>query len=128
MKIAVASNNNVNVSGHLGRCKGFMIYEVNDNEVINSQYRENTFTNHGHEHHHQHERGHGHGDGHSRLVEGLKDCQFIIFSTGGWRVIDDLKSAGITPVLTDERIAEVAVKKFLDGELIEKENGECRHH
>lgn len=133
MKIAVASDNQINVTGHLGRCRGFLIYEIQDDKIINKEYRDNVFTNHwqhGHGEHNEHEgsRGQGHGNGHARLVEGLKDCSTVIFSSGGWRVIDDLNKAGIIPFITDELIADDAVNKFIKGELVENEDGVCSHH
>lgn len=131
MKIAVASDNQINVTGHLGRCRGFLVYEIEEDEVVKKEYRENVFTNHwrkGNEEHHEHRHGHGHGTGHARLVNGLKDCKTIIFSSGGWRVIDDLTASGIKPFVTDESIADDAINKYLKGELIEKEDGACHHH
>lgn len=130
MKIAVATNEQQKrVMGHLGRCGYFLIYDTNESEIIGKEVRENTFTHHmmhGGEHHHHHGEGHGHG--HAALVEGLKDCKYIIFQSGGWRVIEDLKAANITPVLTDESVADTAVEKFLKGELQEKEDSSCHHH
>ena len=37
MKIAIASEGEI-VSGHFGHCKGFTIYEVEDNKVVNSEF------------------------------------------------------------------------------------------
>ena len=130
MKIAVATNEQQKrVMGHLGRCRYFLVYETNDSEILGKEIRENTFTHHtahGGEHHHHHGEGHGHS--HAALVDALKDCKYIIFQSGGWRVIEDLKAGNITPVLTDESIADEAVLKFLKGELVEKEDGSCHHH
>ncbi len=126
MKIAVASEDQLHVSGHLGRCRGFMIFDIDNNEIKNKEYRENTFTNHmmnkG-----VHNHGEGHGHGHGRLVAALSDCESLIFSSGGSRVIADLESANIKPVLTDEPIAEDAVNKFLNNELVIKEESGCSH-
>ena len=134
MKVAVASNNHVNVSGHLGRCKAFVVFETNENEILNREIRENTFRHHehhgNHEHHegHQHEHGEGHSHNHNALIEIIKDCDHVIFQSGGWRVIEDLKASHINPILTDEGDAEEAVKKFLTGSLVSKEDNTCRNH
>ncbi len=131
MKIAVATNDGTRVTGHLGRCKSFLVYEISGNEISGKEMRENTFThhrmNHDHEHEHHH---HGEGGGHSHqaLVDGLNDCSHVIFQSGGWRVIEDLKANNITPVLTDERLADDAVSKFISGELIIKEDNSCTAH
>ncbi len=138
MKIAIASNNGVNVSGHLGRCKSFIVYETNDKEIIKKETRENTFRHHesghgNHDHQHDHQGGHSreHGEGehnHNALIEILKDCDYVIFQSGGWRVIEDLQANNITPMLTDEENAEAAAKKLLAGELETKDENTCRNH
>jgi predicted Fe-Mo cluster-binding NifX family protein len=126
MKIAVASNNNKNVSGHLGRCKGFIVYLIEDDKILSKEYRENTFT-----HHQVHgpSEEHQHGNhSHNALVNGLKDCSVLIFNSGGWRVIDDLKSNNIYPFLTDETDADNAVDKYLRKDLAEKTDNTCTSH
>lgn len=128
MKIAVASDNQKNVSGHLGRVNGFLIYEVNDNKVINRHYIENRFTNHMSGDKPEHHHGEGHNHGHSRLINALKDVDTLIFLSGGWRVVEDLKNNGIKPFLTDENDADRAVEKLLKGELEEKSENVCNHH
>lgn len=132
MKIAVATNDQIRVTGHLGRCRSFLVYETNDSQIVNKELRENTFTHHRmsqeHEHEHQHHHGEEGGHSHQALIDGLKDCSHVIFQSGGWRVIEDLKVNNITPVLTDERIADDAVLKFLKGELAIKEDNSCDHH
>jgi hypothetical protein len=47
----------------------------------------------------------------------LKDCDALIFNHGGWRLINELQENNIIPLLTDEKIAETAVIKYLNGEL-----------
>lgn len=138
MKIAVASDNNINVTGHLGRCKSFVVFETNDKEILNREIRENTFRhhenshgNHAYQHEHRHEHNHGQGEGahnHNGLIEILKDCDYVIFQSGGWRVIEDLRANNITPLLTDEEYVEGAVKKLLAGELENKDENTCRNH
>ncbi len=131
MKIAVASNNKTSVSGHLGRCKGFLIYETNENNIIDRTYIENTFTHHSMHPHEEHEHGHHHGEhpehSHVQLIEALNGCSTLIFQSGGWRIIEDLEANGIKPVLTDERIADEAVTKYLNGNLVIKEENACHH-
>ena len=134
MKIAVASNNSVKVSGHLGRCKAFVVFETNEKNIQSKEIRENTFRHHeaghgNHDNNHgaQHEHGGG-GHNHNELIELIRDCNYVIFQSGGWRIIEDLQASGITPILTDEENAEDAVTKFLAGELEIKEDNSCRHH
>ena len=129
MKIAVATNDMKHVTGHLGRCRSFLVYETSETGILNKELRENTFTHHriiGASHNVEHHGEEHHS--HQALVEGLKDCSHLIFQSGGMRVIEDLKSNNIIPILTDERIAEDAVLKLLNGKLEIKEDNSCSHH
>lgn len=130
MKIAVASNNEKNVAGHVGQCKAFLVYEIKEKKIVKVELRKNKFTHHWqsgqqHQHHGGHERG---GHGHGRLVEGLKDCNALIFKSGEWRMIENLQENNIKPVITDERFADDAVNKYISGELVEKELAGCDGH
>ena len=131
MKIAIASNDLKHVTGHLGRCKSFIIYNAVSGKITGKEIRQNTFThhsqgNHGEQHHHEHGGGHHHS--HAALVDALKDCEAVIFQSGGWRVIEDLKAGNIVPFLTDERMADEAAEKYLKGELSQKEDNTCDHN
>jgi predicted Fe-Mo cluster-binding NifX family protein len=132
MKIAVATNDNQSVAGHVGRCRAFIVFETNDSQIVKKEIRENSFTNHmqhrENDEEHHHGEGHGHGHNHHNLISGLKDCQVLIFNHGGWRLIEDLKANNIIPVLTDERLAEDAVTKYIKGELIINDENVCQGH
>lgn len=127
-KIAVATNDNVLVAGHVGRCKAFLIYETDGSKIISKEIRENSFTHHSPNGDHAKDHHHQHGDGHQNLVAGLKDCESLIFNHGGWRLIEDLKAHNITPILTNEEVAENAVLKYLNGNLVISEENVCRSH
>jgi len=133
MKIAVATNDNRTVAGHVGRCKAFIVYETEGSKTINKVVRINSFTHHGQhldnkEEHHQHpSEGQGYHN-HHNLIEGLKDCEVLIFNHGGWRLIEDLKAHNIKPILTDEKLTEDAVQKYLAGDLIVNEENACSGH
>jgi predicted Fe-Mo cluster-binding NifX family protein len=138
MKIAVATNDQIRVTGHIGKCKSFMVYEIEGEKIINKELRENLFTNHrmhGHDHHEHHGNGgsgqehHGNGGGHSHLhlIEGLKDCEYLISKGGGWRVVEDLKQHNIKTLFADEELIEDAVNKFIKGGLKNDENLICEH-
>ena len=47
MKIAIASDDKKIISHHFGRALGFMIFELNDEKVMNREYRENRGKNKG---------------------------------------------------------------------------------
>ena len=134
-KIAVATNDQNRVTGHIGRCRAFMIFEIDGGKIVNIELRENQFTNHrmggGHHHHGEGEshRGQGHGrHSHEHLINGLKDCSFLISSGGGWRVVEDLKQHNISTLFTNEELIEDAVNKFIKGELKNETDLVCDGH
>jgi predicted Fe-Mo cluster-binding NifX family protein len=126
-KIAIATNDQLRVTGHIGRCRSFMVYEIDGEKIINKELRENSFTNHrrGVEHQHYGENG---GHSHTHLIEGLKDCSYLISSGGGWRVVEDLKQHNMITLFTDIEMIEDAVNKFINGELKNETNLVCDHN
>ncbi len=125
-KIAVATNDGKRVTGHIGRCRSFMIFELNGEKIINQELRENIFTHHRmHQEHHHHGEGGGHS--HAGLINGLKDCSYLISSGGGWRIVEDLKQNNITPIFSDVETIEEAMDKFIKGELKDDAGLICRH-
>jgi predicted Fe-Mo cluster-binding NifX family protein len=126
-KIAIATNDGRKVTGHIGRCKSFMIYQLEGNKIVNKELRENVFTHHrmhqGHQHH-----GEGGGHNHTQLINGLKDCSYLISSGGGWRVVEDLKQNNIIPVFSDVELIEEAVDKFMNGGLKDDAGLVCNHN
>ncbi len=125
-KIAIATNDGNRVTGHIGKCRSFMIVELDGDKIINQELRENVFTHHRmHEEHHG-EGGHNHS--HTNLINGLKDCSYLISSGGGWRVVEDLKQNNITPIFSDIELIDEAVDKFVKGELKDDAGLICNHH
>ena len=131
MRIAVATDDNVNVCGHVGKCRGFIIFDVEDGQIINKEIRENSFTNHFNrrhsdgEHHHSPDRGHGSADGHQRLAEGIKDCDYLVSHGMGRRLIEDIESLGIKTLVTVELDAETAAINLESGKLKQNDSGIC---
>lgn len=130
MKVAIATDDYKSVTGHVGRCNGFLIVTVENGEIKETEERENNFTNHGrgnhgHGHHHH---GEDHRSGHQRLAEGLEDCSHLICHGVGWRLVEDLTVAGIKPILTNEEDALQAAIKLENGTLEILEDAECREH
>ncbi len=132
MRIAVASDDNINVTGHVGKCKGFLIIDVENGEILKKEIRKNSFTDHvlgieDNSHHGGgHGSGHGNNDGHKRLAEGLKDCKYLISHGMGWKLVEDIKSFGIEPLVTSEINAEQAAILLEEGRLKMKDNLICR--
>lgn len=130
MRIAVATDDNKTITGHVGRCLAFAIYDINGEVIERKEIRKNTFTLHRMENaqHREHHHGEGQQHSHSSLIEGLKDCSVLLLSGGGWRLIEDLEKNSIKPFLTEEADIEIAVHKFAKGELVENKDLTCHRH
>ncbi len=122
-KIAVATDDYLTVTGHIGRCNGFIIYELADSKIINRIKKENKFTAHKigeHDHHGEHS--------HAKLIEALSGCSHLICTSAGWRVVEELNSFEIKVIFTNEIDADTAVQKFVEGKLVINEDGTCHSH
>ncbi|MCU0373103.1 MAG: NifB/NifX family molybdenum-iron cluster-binding protein [Ignavibacteria bacterium] len=149
MKIAAASDDGKTITGHVGRCEMFLVFDTDGKAITNVEKRENSFTmhkqadrhqqhghNHGHNREHNHEHNHGHNQGlghggsgrHVGIIEGLKDCGYLFCCSGGPGLIDDLNANGIQTFFTGEMDAEEAVKLFLEGRLQNDPDRQCREH
>jgi len=122
MKIAVATEDGRTVSQHFGRTPYFAIFEIAEGTIVNRSMRENTFTWHFREHHgdqrnEEHHDAHGDPDAHQSIAEGLEDCRVVISQGMGRRAWEDLRGAGIEMIVTDEIEVQLAVQKYLAGEL-----------
>jgi predicted Fe-Mo cluster-binding NifX family protein len=123
MKIAIASDDGKIIASHFGRTRGFVIAEIEDKELVKSEYRENTFS------------GHARGlegadcgiDRHRPILEALKDCQVVISHGMGRRIYDDLKNVKIDVYVTEETEVKRAIELFLKAELIDRPDLSCEH-
>jgi predicted Fe-Mo cluster-binding NifX family protein len=129
MRIALATDDFKTITGHVGRCNGFIIYDSDDSGIKKIEDRKNTFTLHAHRGgDHEHHQGHGHsGHSHQGLVEGLKDCQYLISQGAGRRLVDELKQVGIEMIITVESDPETAIEKLKKNELTDHPDSACKH-
>ncbi len=131
MKIAVASSDGAAISSHFGQSRCFIVFDVADGKVAGREVRANTFTAHAKgectgsadgAHHHDHAHSH------AEVVAALEGCDAVLCGGMGWRAAEDLKAAGIRPlVVADGYTPETAVRAFLDGTL-QVAAGFCRCH
>jgi predicted Fe-Mo cluster-binding NifX family protein len=135
MKIAVASDDGKIITGHVGKCEMFIVFDIVDKKITNVENRKNTFTMHkkdgnkNEEHNHQHLNHKKDGAGrHLGIIEGLKDCSYLFCCSGGPGLIDDLNANNIQTIFTDELDAEAAVKLFLDDKLVSDPDKQCKEH
>lgn len=128
MKIAIASDDQKLVCGHVGRCQGFLVYTADGKKITVREYRPNTFTGHatGKEQHHHH--GEVGGMGHPWIQTALEGCSVLISQGMGKRLWDDLAALNIKPIITDVENADVAAQNYLEGTLPTFDSGKaCRH-
>ena len=100
MKIAVASDNAVDIADHFGRSRCFIIFELQDGVIKGTEIRANSHTafargecaGEGHE-------THAHGHDHAGVVGLLKDCEAILCHGMGWRAAEELKANGIRALM-----------------------------
>lgn len=133
MRIAVASDDGKNIAAHFGRCKAFVVYDVEGKEVKNRTTRANIYTSHSTENHDSHEehRCHTPGSGqhsHGPVLAALSDCDVVISHGMGWRIAEDLRQNGIKAFVTNETVADKAVTLFLNNQLPPLEDGYCGCH
>ncbi len=141
MKIAIPSNDGVTISAHFGRSKGFIIAEINDNQVISKNYLYNDFTHHSHAHHnhndinahhHSHEH-HNHNDSdahhhsHDGVFEALKDCEAVISRGMGRLLYDELVSNNKTIFITNINDVDESLMEFIKGNLDNNPENCCTH-
>ncbi len=130
MKIAVASDDGITLTGHVGRCEMFIVFEVLNKEIVNIEKRINSFTMHKTSEYQHKNHNHTHtGSGkHTGIIYGLKDCSYLICSKCGPGLVEDLFNNGVQIILTEEMDAQEAVKLFVEGKLKSNPEKECKEH
>jgi predicted Fe-Mo cluster-binding NifX family protein len=132
MKIAIPSDEGTYLSQHFGRTLGFTIFEIIDIQIVNQEYRPNTFTGHAlgqhqeHQHHGPEHEDHAH-QSHNGILNALHDCEVVIAGGMGRRLVDDLTDAGKRIIITTQIETRKAVEMFLADEL-KSDKEACDHH
>jgi len=130
MKIAVATNDGVNLSQHFGQSKGFVVVAVEDSKILAKEYRANHHTPHAqglcnHDEGHRHHGSHSH----SGILNLLGDCQVVLCGGMGAGAAQALQSKGIKPVLIQGAISvDDAVKSYRNGTATVAASGSCGCH
>lgn len=129
MKVAVASEDGSSISHHFGRSQCFLVFEIENDQVVGQTLRENRFTAHAlGECHGGHEGQEHPHHGHGAIVEALRDCAAVLCYGMGWRAAEALKQSGIKPLVVPGEMSPAdAVKAYLGGNLGES-GGFCRCH
>ncbi len=124
MKIAVVSEDEVNISQHFGRAPYYVVLTVEGAEIVDSETRpkagHHTFAAQGH---HRLARGERHGcdagsqPKHQRMAETIADCDVLIVGGMGQGAHESLKGYGIRPIITDVGDIREAVLRCAKGDL-----------
>ena len=110
MKLAFASDDQVHLAAHTGRCNGFVIVSFGEGTWTREDFRGNPMSRHHQER--QEEQPHRAGESahsHHPLLEALHDCTGLVTRGLGPRLVADLQSADkcvyVSPVPTIEEAA-----------------------
>ena len=109
MKIAFSFQNGETISGHAGHCTRFIVYRLEDGKIIERSLieieKERTFNN----------------VLHNLMLPFMNHPLFnvdvIMCASMGARFIEKMKIKGIEAIRVNETIPEIAIKKYLSGEL-----------
>lgn len=124
MKIAIPTNDGINISAHFGRCREFLVYEALHGQVKLIETRINAGC-----HGDASEPGHGAAEqhNHSGFVETLRDCETVLCSGIGAGALEALKAGGIPVVLVEAAgSAENVVAAYESGTLRLSSGGMCQ--
>jgi len=131
MRIAVATEDGVSVSQHFGRSAGFVVFDANDGQISEGEFRTNRHTPHAQGicgiDHHTSGHAHGHsGHSHAGIVDLLQDCQVVLCGGMGAGAAQSLTARGIRPIVTSGvDSARDAVAQYVRGELNLNAPGFC---
>ncbi len=120
LRIAVPTEDGERISAHFGQAPRYIVFTVEDGQVVRREERpkaHHSHHDHGH-HHHDHDNGHGHGHGHhfQDMIANIRDCQVVIVGGIGQPGYQRLLAAGYEVYLTGGRIDD-AVQAYLQGRL-----------
>ncbi|NHV96521.1 MAG: iron-molybdenum cofactor biosynthesis protein [Thaumarchaeota archaeon] len=111
VKIAIATDDGMTISPHLGRARSFLVVEVEDGRIKNKELRRVAGG------------GMRHGEcDHRSMISSIKDCEAVISFGMGWRIYEDFRANGIKPIVTDKPNVEEALEAYLKGELVDRKD------
>jgi predicted DNA-binding protein (UPF0251 family)/predicted Fe-Mo cluster-binding NifX family protein len=124
MKIAVITDDGINISQHFGRASMYAVYTIEDGKKVSKENRPKM----GHQHFagdHHAEHGHGQEHGHdpesqskhATMAQPISDCQVLIAGGMGMGAYQSLKGYSIEPLITDVKTVEEAVNLYIQDKL-----------
>jgi predicted Fe-Mo cluster-binding NifX family protein len=129
MRIAIASDDGTNIAAHTGQCRGFVIFEVNEQKAARVGYRPNTFTAHAQGRCRGPDEEVAENHSHGPLVDAIGDCRILVTRGLGPRLVADLAAQGIDAYVCDLAQVDDAAQQYARGRLARATGtGCCRHH
>ena len=117
MKIAIPTDDKTTICPHFGKTAGFIVYSIEDRAILETEYRQNTFTGHAQRHHDENHHGGDHHHSHAAILQALGDCQIVIANGMGRRLYNDFEEWKIQVFITRENNLENAIEAFLNNTL-----------
>ncbi len=112
MKIAAVSNDGTTISAHFGKARYYVVVTVEDGVVVNREQRDRLAPV-------QHVQGTTPSPltHHDRILASIADCQVALAQGMGSGMYQQLRQAGIRPIVTDVVDIDEAVSAFIAGQL-----------
>ncbi len=110
IKIAVATEDQQNISNHFGRAPQYRIITVEQSNIMGNEVRSKPY----HSQQEPHPAGANHS--HDDMFAPIADCQVLICGGMGTPAYDKAQAAGLNVILTGGGI-EAAVQAYLSGVL-----------
>lgn len=107
MKIAFPTNDRKTLAQRTGRCKEFVIYTLENKQVVDTKYFENTHTHHDHKHG---EEEHSHS--HNEIVQILEGIDVLYVLKIGKHMKRDLENGKINYKITQNENIEEILKQL----------------
>lgn len=126
MKIAAVSEDGVTISRHFGRAPLYVVVTVQDGRILSRETRDKLghaqFAGEAHDEPRGADpRGHGFDPAaqgrHTRMVAAIADCQVLLARGMGTGAYENMRQAGIRPIVTDVGTIDDAVRAYLAGDL-----------
>jgi len=106
MKVAIPSDNQLTITKRTGQSKGFMVYEIVANKIMNSEYRINSLGEHNEEIEHSHKQ----------IIELLMDVDILLVAAIGKYMKKDVDTSAIKYEIVKEdelvKIIENYIKRI----------------
>jgi predicted Fe-Mo cluster-binding NifX family protein len=123
MKIAIASDDGLNLSQHFGRAAYYIVYTIEKDKVVSKEVREKVG-------HHSfvegpdtkscHDHGGEHGmdaesqNKHRSMLSAAEDCRFIVAGHMGGGAFHSMMEKGIEPLLTEIKDPDEVIKAIIE--------------